>query len=255
MTAAMPDRSLGAYGRRLRACGRSVATHGRSIAERASAGDRSALLQISGLSALGFMAVYGIFVATQPGQWIDAQAFGLAQKAAEGPLASWLPALGRRAMPPSLVAAALLLSLVALASGRWREATFSALTIGASTALALVLRLRLLARPDYGWLGYAHNTLPSTHMAAVTSVLVAVVVLWSPPRRPWLLWTALVLGAIAAGGNVVGYAHLPSDVIASVLLVGTVAAIAGVVCRLPRPGHAAHRGNGSGTRVTRSPEG
>jgi membrane-associated phospholipid phosphatase len=92
----------------------------------------------------------------------------------------------------------------------------------------------VLERPDYGWLGYPHNTMPSTHMAAVSSLVVAAVVLWNPPLRAWLLWTAAAMAAVGGGGNVVGYAHLPSDVLASVFLVAAVAALAGAVCGVPR---------------------
>jgi membrane-associated phospholipid phosphatase len=234
MSVASVGSRLRGYGHRLAACSRRLLAYGRSLAERVSAGDRWALLQLSGLSAVGFLAVYGIFVATPPGQWVDVQVFGLAQKATEGPLTSWLPALGRRVLPPSLAAAGVLLSLAALVRRRWREVGFSALTVSVSTALAPVLRLRALERPDYGGWGYAHNTLPSTHMAAACSLLVAAVVLWTPPRSPWIFGTAFLLGVLAALGNVVGYAHLPSDVLASVFVVGAVATLAGAVCGLPR---------------------
>jgi membrane-associated phospholipid phosphatase len=237
-------------GRRLISYGRALGARGRRLAEGAWAGRRLAMLGLSGLSAAGFLTVYGVFVATLPGQWLDAQIFGVAQSVAQGPLSSVIPALGRQALLPFLAVVALLLGVSALFHGRLREVLFAALTIGASTGLAPVLRLRVLERPDYGWLGYPHNTMPSTHMAAVSSLVVAAVVLWNRPVRAWLVWTAAAMAALGGAGNVVGYAHLPSDVFASVFLVAALAALAGGVCGVPRssaqPEPEAGDGPGSG---------
>ena len=176
------------------------------------------LLVSAGLAAL----VYGAAVLTVPGQWLDDEVFGWAQDLPPRAVAEVLPTAARTVLPPVmgvLVAGAVVAGCV---RRRWADVLVAVAVIVVSTPLARWLRLTLF-RPDHGY-SYVENTLPSTHVALVTACVVALLILGP---RPWSL--PLLLGAslvvwISCIGNVVGHAHRPSDAVASVLLVITVAA-------------------------------
>jgi membrane-associated phospholipid phosphatase len=103
-------------------------------------------------------------------------------------------------------------------------------TVVPTAVASRTLRDQMLTRPWFGDFGPPHNTLPSTHMAVVTSLAVAVVLFLrlSPPSaraegrpRRRLGWVIVWLGAalVAEGtATVVSYAHRPSDVVAGVAL-------------------------------------
>ena len=176
------------------------------------------LLVCAGLADL----VYCGAVLTVPGQWLDDEVFGWAQDLPPGALGETLPSLARSVLPPvmlMLLGAAVLMGCV---RRRWSDVLVAVAVVVTSTPLARWLRLTL-PRPDHGY-SYAENTLPSTHVALVTACVVALLILGPRPwSLPLLLGAALVVW-LACIGNVVGYAHRPSDAVASVLLVVTVAA-------------------------------
>lgn len=185
----------------------------------------------AGGCGLGFLMTYVIAVLTVPGQWLDDEIFGLAQNLAIGPLQAWLPFVARRALPPTVLVVALVAGMIALSSRRWREIIMALAIVVGSVAPVPILR-GVLPRPDHGY-SYAHNTLPSTHVALVAALVMAIALLLV--HRPvWLDRVLVGVVVLAWLGNVVGYAHRPSDVVASVLLVGTVAACVAFVAGPPR---------------------
>ena len=104
----------------------------------------------------------------------------------------------------------------------WADVLVAVAVIVVSTPLARWLRLTLF-RPDHGY-SYVENTLPSTHVAWVTACVVAVLLLWPGRRSPGLVLAGALVVWLACIGNVVGYAHRPSDAVASVVLVLVVTA-------------------------------
>lgn len=176
------------------------------------------LLVCAGLAVL----VYCGAVLTVPGQWLDDEVFGCAQRLAPGPARDALPTVARTVLPPVSGAAAVAALVLGVLRRRWPQALAALAVVAISVPLARWLRLSL-PRPDHGY-SYVENTLPSTHVAWVTSCVVVVLLLWPrPPSLSLFLGAALVVW-ISCIGNVVGYAHRPSDAVASVLLVLAVAA-------------------------------
>lgn len=196
----------------------------------AESGKRHRAAAAAGSCGIGFVLTYAIAVLTVPGQWLDDEIFGLVQKIAIGPLHEWLPFVARRVLPPMVLLVALVASMIALGSRRWRELIRTLAIVIGSVAPVPVIRA-LLPRPDHGY-SYVHNTLPSTHVALVTALVVAIAVLLE--HRPvWLDRVLVGFVALACAGNVVGYAHRPSDVVASVLLVGAVSGVVAAVTMRP----------------------
>lgn len=79
-----------------------------------------------------------------------------------------------------------------------------------------------LPRPDHGY-SYVDNTLPSTHAVIVVAAVAAILMLLPVARPRWVDPLLGVVVLMSCLGNVVGHAHRPSDVVASVLLVLAVA--------------------------------
>lgn len=186
---------------------------------------RRAVLSAS-LCVVGLLMVYVVAVLTLPGQWLDDEVFGLAQRLGVGPLNEWLPFLARRVLPVLLAGAVIGAGAWSLWSAQPRRCLMALVIVVGSVAPTHLLR-RVLPRPEHGY-AYPFNTLPSTHVALVVALVVAMAVLIA--HRP--VWLDRVLAGcvvLACVGNVVGHAHRPSDVLASVLLVGAVAACVGFV--------------------------
>lgn len=177
--------------------------------------------------------VYALFVLTVPGQWLDDELFGLVQRLGVGPLGEWFPSVGRVLLPRAMAVALVGIGLVALARRRWSRVAQGATIVLVSVLTSRYLR-ESLPRPDHGY-SYVENTLPSTHVTVVAAAVVAIAVL-IPLRPVWLDRVLVGLVLLACLGNVVGHAHRPSDVVASVLLVGVVAGVVGAVtgARAPR---------------------
>lgn len=179
-------------------------------------------------TALGLAVLYGVAVLTAPGQWLDDQVFGLVQKVGVGPLGEWLPVVGRTALPRAVVAVLVVIGTVAVLRRSWSRVARAAVVVLVSVPASRGLRLSL-PRPDHGY-SYLANTLPSTHVTLVAAAAVAILLMWPSQRPRWLATALGVVIGLACVGNVVGYAHRPSDVVASVLLVVTVAASVRAAC-------------------------
>ncbi|KRE37603.1 hypothetical protein ASG73_08050 [Janibacter sp. Soil728] len=164
-----------------------------------------------------------------PGQWLDDQVFGWAQRPPYGPLRDVLPIAARRVLPFVMLVALGLVAGWRLVRGERAVMAVALLVPLISIPLARWLRVTL-PRPDHGY-SYVDNTMPSTHAAVVVASAVAIAMMFPSERPAWLGWCLGGVAAVACLGNVVGHAHRPSDVLASVLLV---IAVAGVVRGLSR---------------------
>jgi hypothetical protein len=183
------------------------------------------------LALAGFAAIYLFAVWTTPGQWLDGRGFMYADRVVPKLAEGLLPWFVRVALPLLLALLAVVLGVAALVRRSWRSLTSAVLVVGVSIPAAWWLKFHLLWVPDGGDLRpYEQGTYPGVHMAAVTALVVAVLLLWpSSPSLMHLVVGALVVAATCLG-NVVGMAHVPSDVIGAVLLVAAVTAgVLGVV--------------------------
>ena len=179
------------------------------------------------------VGLYGVAVLTVPGQWLDDQVFGWFQRPPYGPVRDVLPIAARVVLPFAMLIALVLVAGWRLAVGRWAVVAGALLVPLVSIPLARWLRVSL-PRPDHGY-SYVDNTMPSTHATVVVAAVVAVAMMWPSQRPAWLGWCLGGVVAVACLGNVVGHAHRPSDVLASVLLVIAVAGVVrGLSARLAR---------------------
>lgn len=169
------------------------------------------------LAVPALVGLYAFTVLTVPGQHLDDQIFGRAQGLGVGQLSSFLPFVARRALPLLMMLAVGLVAGSQLVRGRRRDVAIALVVPLISVPLSRWLRLNL-PRPDHGY-SYVDNTMPSTHATAVVAAAVAVGMLWPRERPAWLGWFLGAVTVVACLGNVVGHAHRPSDVLASVLLV------------------------------------
>ena len=192
--------------------------------------DAGVLTMTSVALTIALLAVYAVAVRTSAGQRWDVAAFGDVSPlhdVAAGP-ASML----RDTAPLLLAVVAVALGALAVRRGRWRAALAGALASWASLVGATVMRDVVLERPMLGGHGYVQNTLPSGHVAVVTALTLAVLLLWPGPTPPrWAVLGGAGVVVAVAGASVVTYAHRPSDVVAG-CLVGLLATV--LACWLVR---------------------
>ncbi len=141
--------------------------------------------------------------------------------------------LARRALPVVCAAVVTVLVVMAVARRAWRELGAAALVTALGTGIALVLR-SLLVRPNLGDYGYAEQTFPSGNVAAVAGLCAAAWLLWPWATRRRAAWAGLAVSVVAAAASVVTYAHRPSDVVGSLLLVATVTLAVSWLLGVPR---------------------
>jgi membrane-associated phospholipid phosphatase len=196
---------------------------------------RVALLAGTVACAVAFAVTYTVAVRTLPGQEADNGAFVSWQQL--NPFLGAFAQVLRPALPVALGLVCAVLGGLALRDRRWFDVARGAAVVVVTVPLARWLRDGLLDRPNLADLAYPHNTLPSGHVAVTAALCVAVALLW--PRRPgasvpWALvaW-AVVVSLAACVASLLEHAHRPSDVVASLLLVGAVTC--GVLAVAPRP--------------------
>lgn len=191
---------------------------------------------LAAVLAAAVLVVYGWAVRSEAGQRADIHLLVVLQ--------DLNPALGPAAtvLRPGLVVAGALvcgaLGVLALTRRRWRSlgaaVTVVALSVGGTWALKEVV----LDRPYLGEFGYTVNTFPSGHVSATLALVAAAALLspaWRTPtaRRAYLLsLTAVALAACLS--SLLEHVHRPSDVVGSVLLVGSATALAVALFR-PSP--------------------
>ena len=146
-------------------------------------------------------------------------------------------AFARAAAVGALALVATVLGVAAVGRRAWAALTAAVLTLATAVALGPYLRDEVLSRPRFTDETFPLNSLPSTHATAAAALTVAVVLLWPRPRPWWLLNACGVVLLLVAVGNVVSQAHRPSDVVASFLLVGALAAGAMALVGTPESRH------------------
>ncbi|MCK9794842.1 hypothetical protein M1843_13910 [Isoptericola sp. 4D.3] len=171
---------------------------------------------------LGFAALYLLAVRTEVGQRLDDEALGATASLWDATVP--LTRLVRAALPLVLAAVVLVPLARAVGARAWRRLAAGALVVGISVLGSQLLKHVLLDRPDLGHQSIPENSYPSGHVAAVTALCVAIVLLWpgGASRAVVAGWSLVALVAVAV--NVVSFAHRPSDVLGALLLVGAVTA-------------------------------
>ena len=175
------------------------------------------------LCALGAAGTYAVSVLTEPGQRIDVEIFGWAQRLDVGLLGDVLPVVARRVLPVLMLLVACGYVVRGVMQGRGARVLAAATLVIVPTSACWVLREHVLWRPYYGdQYSYLHNTFPSTHAALVVSLCASVWLLARPLTRHVSV-ALIVVVVLALMGNVVGHAHRPSDVLGSLLVVAACA--------------------------------
>lgn len=187
------------------------------------------------VQAAAFVVIYRFFVMTVRGQSLDTIALAsntLGAGHLDGPVKSVLNAISIVAV----VTAAAVVGFIALVRRRVALAVTSVVLIAGANLTAELLK-RYLYRPDLGIDKQrleAGNSFPSGHTAIAASVVVGLVLVLPPTVRG----IGAIIGAIYA--SVIGIAtmsagwHRPSDAVASILIVGVWAALAGILLRVLR---------------------
>jgi hypothetical protein len=203
------------------------------------------------LALVGFVAVYSFAVWTTPGQWLDAHGFADSDRVVPDVAEGLLPWFVRVALPTLLAASTAVVGLVNLAQRAWRQLITALVVVGVSVPAAWWLKTRLLWVPTGGddLRIYEQGTYPAVHVAVVTALVVALMLLWPGPLSLVHMVLGTVLVAMACLGNVSGLAHVPSDVIGAVLLVTAVAAASLAVVRPCSPGPLRVAKQGHGTSI------
>jgi hypothetical protein len=179
---------------------------------------KSALLRALGF-ALAVVLVYLTFVWTRVGQQLDAAAFIAAGALASSPFGVVVDQTRTTAVV-ALAAAATIAGVFALIQRRLHAVSIALLLVVSSAGIAHALRAEL-PRPYLGEFAYKYNTLPSGHAASAAAIVVALLVLL--PRglaSRTMNFVAILVITAAALASVLSFAHRPSDVLASVFIVG-----------------------------------
>jgi membrane-associated phospholipid phosphatase len=188
------------------------------------------------LQGLAFLALWRFFVTTVTGQDLDTIALtgnttGSSQ--VDGPVSSVLNAVS----VASVLAATAVVGFIALARRRFALGVVATLFIACATGTAQLLKSFIL-RPDLGVdpdRAVAGNSLPSGHAAVAASVAVALVFVLPPRARGFAaVFGATYVAAVGVATMSAGW-HRPSDSVASYLVVGAWAAVAGLALLTTQP--------------------
>jgi membrane-associated phospholipid phosphatase len=173
------------------------------------------------------------FVGTARGQLLDSAALAgnvIGQRHVEGLVETVLGAL----TVASLAAATVAIGFVALARGRVVLAGAAVLLVAGANLTTQLLK-SLVHRPELGVdleRAVAGNSLPSGHTTVAASVAVALVLVLPPRLRGLAGLVGAGYAALAGVATVSAGWHRPSDVVASLLVVGAWTAVAGVLVGL-----------------------
>lgn len=166
------------------------------------------------VSVAVFFAIYAVFVRTGTGQRLDQVAIhhvgqGVATRAAVATVLDWITS-------GLIVVVSTACVVIAGIRGRWVLAAGALVEIAGANLTTQFLKRMLLSRPDFGY-GIS-NTFPSGHTTAVTSLVLAILLV-VPRRGRWLVELAGSVGVAVIGvGTVVTTWHYPSDVIGGLLV-------------------------------------
>jgi membrane-associated phospholipid phosphatase len=188
------------------------------------------LLLLVAVQGVSFLALWRFAVTTEHGQLLDTIALkgnSIGQDRIEGLVDRVLNAMSA----VSLVAATATVGFIALVRrGLWLAFVATLLVVGAN--LTTQVLKYVITRPDLGIdpeRAAAGNSLPSGHTAVAASVAVAFLLVLPSKVRAW--WAVLGAGYTALAGVATMSAgwHRPSDAVASLLVVGAWAALAGLL--------------------------
>lgn len=192
-------------------------------------------LAVLGLACLvAFLVVLVVAVRTRPGQRLDELLFGVVLNTIPPGLRLALDEFARRWAIVVLAPLTAALAVTALLRRRRRGAVLALALPVVVAPVTLWMRDAGVVRPSLGVGGYAHNTFPSVHAAAVFSLLVGLLAVWPVRLERWHIALLAGVAALAGLGNVAWYAHRPADVTGSFLLVAG-AALCGWALLDPRP--------------------
>lgn len=206
------------------------------------------LVFLVAVQVVAFVALWRFAVRTEHGQLLDSIALegnSIGRDRVDGLVDRVLNAMS----VVSLVAATAIVGFIALVRrGLWLAFVGTLLVVGAN--LTTQVLKHLITRPDLGIdpeRASAGNSLPSGHTAVAASVAVALVLVLPSKVRAW--WAVLGAGYTALAGVATMSAgwHRPSDAVASLLVVGAWAGVAGLLLiagqrgDVPVPPGGAHR--------------
>lgn len=205
--------------------------------DRWSPAQRRVALALSALLAATFVVVYLWAVRSEGGQRADISLLVDLQELnpALGPAAT--------ALRPGLIVAGALacaaLGVLAVVRRRWRSLGAAVTVVVVSVGSTWALKNLVLDRPFLGDFGYTVNTFPSGHVSGALALVVAAALLspaWrSSATQRFFLLTLTVVAFAACFASLLEHVHRPSDVVGSVLLVGSASALVGAVFEPPLP--------------------
>nr|MDT0659745.1 phosphatase PAP2 family protein [Micromonospora sp. DSM 115978] len=188
------------------------------------------LLLLAAVQTLAFVALWQFAVGTERGQLLDTVALTgntIGQERVDQPVGTVLNAVSA----VSLVGATVFIGFIALIRGRVLLALVTTALIAGANVTTQALKY-VIERPDFGAdpeRDGAGNSLPSGHATVAASVAVALVLALPRRLRPWGALLAAVYAAVTATATLSAGWHRPSDAMASMLVVGAWAAVAGIV--------------------------
>jgi membrane-associated phospholipid phosphatase len=188
------------------------------------------LMLLVAVQTVCFVALWRFSVRTERGQLLDTIALTgnrIGQDQISGLVSNVLNAMS----VVSLLAAMAVIGFIALIRGRFGLAIVATLLVAGANVTTQVLKY-LIVRPDLGVdpeRAAAGNSLPSGHTAVAASVAVALVLVLPRSARVWGAMVGTVYTALAGVATLSAGWHRPSDALASILVVGIWAAVAGLV--------------------------
>jgi len=180
------------------------------------------------LGALGTLWVYHYFVRTVRGQTLDALALAQAWKMGGGRLDKVTSAILDNLPAASLILAAIIVGLVAFIGKRWTPALWAVITAVAANLATQLLKNSVFERPDLGVDSPVNNSLPSGHTTLAASAAAAVTLAVPPRWRPLAAALGGTFAFVSGASTVVNLWHRPADVVAALLVVGTVSALTAI---------------------------
>lgn len=188
------------------------------------------LVLLTAVQVLAFVVVWRFAVRTEHGQLLDTVALtgsSIGQDQIAGLVGTVLNAMS----VVSLLAATVVIGFIALVRGRIALAVIATLLVAGANVTTQLLKY-LIHRPDLGVdpeRAAAGNSLPSGHTTTAASVAIALVLVLPRQVRAWGALLAAGYAAVAGVATLSAGWHRPSDAIASMLIVGAWAAIAGIL--------------------------
>ncbi|MEV4629748.1 phosphatase PAP2 family protein [Micromonospora sp. NPDC049523] len=188
------------------------------------------LVLLTAVQGAAFVLLWRFAVRTEHGQLLDTIALTgnkIGQDRIDGLVGTVLDAMS----VVSLVAATLVIGFIALIRGRVALAVVATLLVVGANVTTQVAKY-VIHRPDFGVdpeRAAAGNSLPSGHTTIAAAVAVALVLVLPPRVRAWGALLAVAYTALAGVATLSAGWHRPSDAVASLLIVGAWAAVAGIL--------------------------